>query len=152
LSARGVPVHSNQGKVKMFAIIEDGGRQYKVTPGQELVIDLRDGLAEGDAVVFDRVLLANGGGDSLIGLPLLEGATIAAEVANSLQKGPKLEIQKFRRRKNFRRHTGHRQKYTTVMIGEFSIPGLQIVEQQEAAPAQESAPVETPASETPAAE
>ena len=136
----------------MFAIIEDGGRQYKVTPGQELVIDLRDDLAEGDAVVFDRVLLANGGGDSLIGLPLLEGATIAGEVVDPLKKGPKLEIQKFRRRKNFRRHTGHRQKYTTVLVGEFKIPGLQIVEKQDSTPAQETPAAEAPAAEASSAE
>ncbi|MBB01477.1 MAG: 50S ribosomal protein L21 [Rubinisphaera brasiliensis] len=121
----------------MFAIIEDGGRQYKVQPGQELAIDLREGAEENAEIVFDRVLLANGGGDSVVGLPLIEGATVAATVASPLTKGPKLEIQKFRRRKNSRRHTGHRQKYTTVTIGEFKIPGLQVVEtKQEEAPAE----------------
>jgi len=127
----------------MFAIIEDGGRQYKVQPGQELAIDLRDGAEENAEIVFDRVLLANGGGDSVIGLPVIEGATIAATVASPLTKGPKLEIQKFRRRKNSRRHTGHRQKYTTVTIGEFNVPGLQIVETK-----QEEAAAEQPAAES----
>ena len=56
----------------MFAIIEDGGRQYKVQPGQELAIDLREGAEENAEIVFDRVLLANGGGDSVVGLPLIE--------------------------------------------------------------------------------
>ena len=90
----------------MFAIIEDGGRQYKVQPGQELAIDLREGAEENAEIVFDRVLLANGGGDSVVGLPLIEGATVAATVASPLTKGPKLEIQKFRRRKNSR-HVCH---------------------------------------------
>lgn len=126
----------------MFAIIEDGGRQYRVQPGQELAIDLRDDVEEGSAIVFDRVLLANAGGESVIGLPVIESATVSATVANPLHKGVKLEIQKFRRRKNLRRHTGHRQKYTTVIINELQIPGLQVVEQQEAAPAE---PVAAPA-------
>lgn len=130
----------------MFAIIEDGGRQYKVQPGQELAIDLREDVEEGSSLVFDRVLLANAGGESLIGLPLIESATISATVANPLHKGEKLEIQKFRRRKNSRRHTGHRQKYTTVIINEFQIPGLQVVEQAETPVAEE-----TPAAEPVAA-
>lgn len=115
----------------MFAIIEDGGRQYKVQPGQELAIDLRDGVDVGSEILFDRVLLANGGGASSIGLPLIDGASIAATVTEPLKKGIKLEIQKFRRRKNSRKHTGHRQKYTTVTIGEFKVPGLEVVEQKE---------------------
>lgn len=112
----------------MFAIIEDGGRQYKVQPGQELAIDLREDVEVGSEVVFDRILLANGGGASVVGLPMIDGATIAATVADPLKKGIKLEIQKFRRRKNFRKHTGHRQKYTTVTIGAFNVPGLEVVE------------------------
>ncbi|MCA8983660.1 MAG: 50S ribosomal protein L21 [Planctomycetaceae bacterium] len=120
----------------MFAIIEDGGRQYRVQPGQELAIDLRDDVEAGSAIVFDRVLLANAGGESVIGLPVIESATVSATVANPLHKGLKLEIQKFRRRKNLRRHTGHRQKYTTVIINELQIPGLQVVEKQEEAPAE----------------
>lgn len=115
----------------MFAIIEDGGRQYKVQPGQELAIDLRDGVDAGSEILFDRVLLANGGGSSLIGLPVISGASISATVSEPLKKGIKLEIQKFRRRKNSRKHTGHRQKYTTVTIGEFRVPGLEVVEEKE---------------------
>ncbi|MBL4884489.1 MAG: bL21 family ribosomal protein, partial [Planctomycetaceae bacterium] len=53
----------------MFAIIEDGGRQYKVQPGQQLAIDLRSEVEAGQELVFDRVLLANGGGCSVIGRP-----------------------------------------------------------------------------------
>ncbi len=120
----------------MFAIIEDGGRQYKVQPGQQLAIDLRSEVEAGKELVFDRVLLANAGADSVIGRPMIDGATVTAEVVDPMLKGLKLEIQKIRRRKNSRRHTGHRQKYTVVTIGEFSIPGLEIVEEPE--------PVETP--------
>lgn len=115
----------------MFAIIEDGGRQYKVQPGQQLAVDLRSEVEAGQELVFDRVLLANAGGSSVIGRPMIDGATVTAEITDPLFKGLKLEIQKIRRRKNSQRHTGHRQKYTVVTIGEFTIPGLEIVEQEE---------------------
>ena len=109
----------------MFAIIEDGSRQYRVTPGEKLSVDYRRDAEEGGTITFDRVLLANGGGSSTIGAPLIDGATVTAEVLRPLDKGQKLEIQKIRRRKNSRRHTGHRQKYTTVQITAVDVPGLE---------------------------
>ena len=112
----------------MFAIIEDGSHQYRVAPGETLAVDYRDGVSEGDALQFDKVLLANGGGSSTIGRPLIDGASVAAEVINAELKGEKLEIQKFRRRKNSRHHTGHRQKYTAVRITDINVPGLEVVE------------------------
>jgi large subunit ribosomal protein L21 len=108
----------------MFAIIEDGSHQYKVSAGETLVVDYRDTANDGDTLQFDRVLLANGGGASSIGQPTIEGASVSAEVVEATTKGEKLEIQKFRRRKNYRRHTGHRQKFTTVKITEINVPGL----------------------------
>ncbi|MCA8999846.1 MAG: 50S ribosomal protein L21 [Planctomycetaceae bacterium] len=123
----------------MFAIIEESGHQIRVEEGQVLAIDYRDGAEVGQTLTFDKVLLANGGGTSQIGRPVLEGATVEAEVIEDLVKGPKLEVQKFRRRKNSRRHTGHRQKYTGVKITAINVPNLEIVEQQEeAAPAEEA--------------
>ena len=118
----------------MFAVIEDGGRQYHVTPGDRLQIDLRDGLEAGGNVTFDRVLLGNGGGSSQIGTPLLDGATVTATVVDPEKKGQKLEIQKIRRRKNSRRHTGHRQRYTVVQIDAIDVPGLEIVEKADEQP------------------
>ena len=112
----------------MFAIIEDGSRQYRVSPGDTLTVDYRDSVSEGDALSFDKVLLANGGGASVVGRPSIDGAQVAAEVVTAEYKGPKLEIQKFRRRKNSRRHTGHRQRHTVVRITDVTIPGLDIVE------------------------
>ncbi len=130
----------------MFAIIADGGRQYRVSPGDRLSVDLRSDANVGDAITFDAVLLANGGAGSVIGQPTISGATVQAKVIYAEEKGPKLEVQKLRRRKNSRRHTGHRQKYTAVQIEDISVPGLEIVEQQEP----ESKPEETqaPAAET----
>ncbi|HID24187.1 MAG TPA: 50S ribosomal protein L21 [Planctomycetaceae bacterium] len=115
----------------MFAIIEDGSHQYRVQSGETLTIDFRADVKKGDPITFDRVLLANAGGSSAIGRPLIEGAAVEAVVVTPLVKGPKLEIQKFRRRKNSRRHTGHRQKYTSVRIVGIDVPGLEIVERDE---------------------
>lgn len=119
----------------VFAIIEDGGRQYRVSSGDRFPIDLREEIAEGAAVTFDKVLLANGGGDSVLGAPLISGATVAAKVVEPVFKGPKLEVQKIRRRHNSRRHTGHRQKHTLIEITDIKVPGLKIVEKKEAADA-----------------
>ena len=98
----------------MYAIIIDGGRQYKVTEGQELVIDYRDASA-GDALQFEKVLAYSNGDKLTLGEPTLGGAKVTAKVLGVLQ-GPKLTVQKLRRRKTYRRKTGHRQLYTKVQI------------------------------------
>jgi len=112
----------------MFAIFEDGSRQYRVEPGTKVLVDYRDGVEAGAAIVFDRVLLANGGGASQIGAPLLDGAKVTGEVLRPEFKGEKLDIGKFKRRKNSRRHVGHRQKYTLVLVNAIDVPGLEVVE------------------------
>jgi large subunit ribosomal protein L21 len=109
----------------MFAIVEDGGRQLRVQQGETHRVDFRVEAQIGQSLTFDRVLLANAGELSVIGRPVISGATVAAEVVDPESKGKKLEIQKFRRRKNVRRHTGHRQKYTTVRITGIAVPGLE---------------------------
>ena len=112
----------------MFAVIEDGSHQHRVQAGDRLSIDFRSDANAGDTITFEKVLLANGGGASIVGKPVIDGATVAAEVLIAEEKGPKLEIQKIRRRKNSRRHTGHRQKYTQVKITEINVPNLEVVE------------------------
>ncbi|HEX3655002.1 MAG TPA: 50S ribosomal protein L21 [Pirellulales bacterium] len=103
----------------MYAIIQDGSRQLKVQEGEEIEIDYRKAGA-GSQVTLDRVL-AVGGDDGLkFGLPLVEGAQVTAEVLG-VGQGPKLVVQKFRRRKNSRRKTGHRQMVTRVRIGKISV-------------------------------
>lgn len=98
----------------MYAIIVDGGRQYRVEPGMELEVDYRD-LPEGENIEFPKVL-AVGGDDGLrIGTPTVDGVQVTASVLGT-HKGDKIYIQKFRRRKHFRRRTGHRQQYTRVKI------------------------------------
>jgi large subunit ribosomal protein L21 len=98
----------------MYAIIADGARQYRVEEGQEVVVDYRD-LPPGEQVRFDQVLTVSGENGVQIGKPTVPGAVVTAEVVGAVQ-GEKLYIQKFRRRKNFRRRTGHRQIHTTVRI------------------------------------
>ena len=88
----------------MYAIISDGNRQYRVEEGQEIVIDYRD-VPAGEKIKFDSVLAVGGDGDTKLGLPLVKGASVAAEVLGP-EKGEKLVIQKLRRRKNIRRKTG----------------------------------------------
>jgi large subunit ribosomal protein L21 len=118
-----------------FAIIEDGSRQYHVEAGNLLTIDYRKDLKEGDELSFAKVLLANGGGTSLLGRPTIDGATVSAVVINDLFKGVKLEIQKHRRRHNSKRHTGHRQKHTVVKITGITVPNLDVVTAPEPAAA-----------------
>jgi len=98
----------------MYAIISDGNRQYKVEEGQEIEINYRD-VPAGEKLTFDRVLAVGGNGDTKLGLPLVEGANVMAEVLGPV-KGEKLVIQKLRRRKNMRRKTGERHIYTRVRV------------------------------------
>lgn len=107
----------------MFAVFCDGGRQYKVQRGDRLVIDYRESLNAGDSLKFEDVLLAGSKSSSKIGAPAIDGAVVEAQVLGH-RKGDKLEIQKFKRRKKIRRHTGHRQKYTAIQITGLNIPGL----------------------------
>ncbi len=98
----------------MYAIIQDGAHQFQVEPGQELDIDYRD-LSAGDEVKFERVLAYRDDAGLKIGRPTLESATVTAKVVSAV-RGPKLVVQKFRRRKNERRRTGHRQIFTRIVI------------------------------------
>ena len=98
----------------MYAIIVDGGRQYRVEEGQELTVDYREN-SKGEQLTFDRVLAVSGDDGVALGSPIVEGASVTAEVLG-VSMGDKLVIQKFRRRKNSRTKTGHRQMYTAVKI------------------------------------
>ena len=99
----------------MYAIISDNGKQFKIEEGLELDIDFRN-AAKGDELRFDRVLAVFGEGGLKLGSPVLDGASVTAEVLG-VEQGEKLVVQKFRRRKNSRRKNGHRQMYTRVRIG-----------------------------------
>jgi large subunit ribosomal protein L21 len=98
----------------MYAIIEESGKQFKVTSGDTIDID-RTESPEEDTITFDRVLLVGGEGDARVGSPLVAGATVTAEVVGPV-KGEKVDIIKHRRRKGYHKHIGHRQKYLRVRI------------------------------------
>ena len=98
----------------MYAIIEEGGRQYKVTGGDLIQIDRQVGADE-KTIKFDRVLLVAGEGSPKIGTPLVSGATVSADVLGPI-KGPKIDIYKYKRRKGYHKKQGHRQQYTAVKI------------------------------------
>lgn len=98
----------------MYAIISDGGRQYRVEAGQIVDVDFRD-ITKGSELRFDRVLAVAGSDGLKLGQPLLTGATVTGEVVG-VEFGDKVSVQKFRRRKNYRRRTGHRQMFTRVKI------------------------------------
>lgn len=104
----------------MYAIIEQGGKQYKVAPGDSLNIDLTDVQADAKTIEFDKVLLVGDEKDSKVGTPYVEGAKVIASFKTNAEeavvKGKKLYPMHFRRRKNSRRRIGHRQKYLAVVI------------------------------------
>ena len=102
----------------MYAIIKDGNRQVKAEVDRQLRVDFRDGLKQGDSVEFTEVLTISKEHTVKIGQPNVAGAKVVAEVVEPEFKGPKLTIAKFRRRKNSKRKTGHRQVYTLVKITE----------------------------------
>jgi large subunit ribosomal protein L21 len=97
-----------------YAVVVDGGRQYTVREGQELEIDFRH-LPVGGEVLFKEVLAVSKAGRLTLGTPLVKGASVKAEVLGLVQ-GDKLFVQKFRRRKNYRRRTGHRSLATKIRI------------------------------------
>ncbi|HSZ57939.1 MAG TPA: 50S ribosomal protein L21 [Tepidisphaeraceae bacterium] len=98
----------------MYAIIEEGGRQHKVTGGDTIEIDRTFGLDE-KTVQFDRVLLVGGEGEPRIGTPVVSGVYVTADVLGPT-KGPKVRTVKYKRRKGYHKTIGHRQQYTRVRV------------------------------------
>ncbi len=109
----------------MYAVIEDGSRQYWVEVGLKLDVDYRETVSPGDELVFDRVLACRTSDAFHVGQPLLEDARVVARVIDHV-KGPKIYVEKFKRRKNYRRRKGHRQRATRVLIERIEIGGTVI--------------------------
>jgi large subunit ribosomal protein L21 len=103
----------------MYAIIRSGGKQFRAEPGQTIRVPTLQAEA-GTSITFDEVLLADTGDGLKVGVPTVAGATVTAEVLGEV-KGEKLVVFKWKRRKNYRRKTGHRQKYTEVRIAEIRV-------------------------------
>jgi large subunit ribosomal protein L21 len=100
----------------MYAVIQTGGKQYRVEPGKTVMVEKLAGEA-GAKVVFDQALLVSSGdgGSVTVGKPLVAGAKVTAEIVEQT-RGDKLVVFKFRRRKNYVRRNGHRQDVTVVKV------------------------------------
>lgn len=98
----------------MYAVVETGGKQYKVALGDKLNVEKLD-VAEGATVTLDRVLMVCTDGKVQVGEPLLKGTSVAATVL-AQGRGEKIKVYKFKRRKKYRRTQGHRQAFTQLEI------------------------------------
>lgn len=98
----------------MYAIIETGGKQYKVSQGDVVFVEKLD-AEENAEITFDKVLLAGEGDAVKVGTPTVEGATVSAKVLKN-GKAKKVVVFKMKRKKNERKRKGHRQPYTKVEI------------------------------------
>ena len=103
----------------MHAIIETGGKQYKVTEGDTLFIE-KLAVEAGENVTFDKVLAVIDGDKITVGTPVVEGAKVDASVVKN-GKGKKVIVFKYKPKKGYRRKQGHRQPYTKVTIGKISV-------------------------------
>jgi large subunit ribosomal protein L21 len=98
----------------MYAVIKTGGKQYRVSQGERLRVEKLAGNV-GDTVTLGEVLLVGAGDGVKVGAPLVSGAKVEAKIV-AQDRSPKVIIFKFRRRKNYRRKTGHRQPFTALEI------------------------------------
>ena len=100
-----------------YAIIETGGKQYRVEESESIVIERLPEHAEGDAVVFDRVLMVRDGETVQIGQPFIDGAQVVGKVAEEF-RGNKIRVFKYKPKKRYSRRQGHRQTYMKADIEE----------------------------------
>jgi large subunit ribosomal protein L21 len=98
----------------MYAVIVTGGKQYKVREGEKLRVEKLSATA-GETVEFDRVLMVSNDDGVKVGSPYLDGGRVSATV-NAQGRGDKIDVVKFKRRKNYLRRMGHRQSFTEVTI------------------------------------
>lgn len=111
----------------MYAIIETGGKQYKVRKGDTVDVELLDAEA-GDTIELDRVLMVASGGEVVLGTPTVEEVLVRATVVDEV-KGEKVVVFKYKPKIRYRRKTGHRQKYTRLRIEEIVVSGVEDYEE-----------------------
>ncbi len=107
--------------MKIYAIIETGGKQYTVTPGQVIDVD-HLGAAEGDTVELDKVLFIADGDRVTVGTPTVDGAKVVATSRGEV-RGKKIIVLKYKPKVRYRKKTGHRQLYTRLVIDKIVEPG-----------------------------
>ncbi len=98
----------------MFAIVETGGKQYRVAEGEVIEVE-KLAAPEGETVTLDRVLMVSDGSNVRVGKPLVEGASVEAKVVDQ-KRGPKVIVFKYKPKKRYRRKSGHRQSLTRLQI------------------------------------
>lgn len=103
----------------MYAVVETGGKQYRVAPGRVIAVERLPGSV-GDVVELSRVLLVGEGEKVKVGSPVVSGARVRATILEEI-RGPKITVFKFRRRRKYRRKTGHRQCLTRLRVDEIAV-------------------------------
>ena len=111
------------GRWKIYAIIETGGKQYKVTQGQVVDVDRLD-VAEGDTVELSKVLFIADDDRVTVGTPAVEGAKVIATSQGEV-RGDKIIVLKYKPKVRYRKKTGHRQRYTRLLIDKMVEPGAE---------------------------
>ena len=109
----------------MYAVFKSGGKQYRVSKGEKLKLEKLE-IDVGKKVVFDQVLSIGEGKDINIGTPYLADAIVEAKVIDE-GKDKKIEVVKFKRRKNYKRNFGHRQHYSSVSYTHLTLPTILLV-------------------------
>jgi large subunit ribosomal protein L21 len=113
----------------MYAVIETGGKQYRVSPGQTVEVELLP-AEPGSSVALERVLLVSNDGNTVVGTPTVPGGRVMATVAR-LGRGKKIIVFKYNAKKRYRRTKGHRQDYTYLIVTDIQAEGKSLVPDEE---------------------
>ena len=113
----------------MYAVIETGGKQYRVSPGQTVEVELL-AAEPGTSVALDRVLLVAADGNTLVGTPTVPGAKVVGTIARQA-RGPKIIVFKYKSKKRYRRTRGHRQSYSYLTITDIQAEGHSLLADDE---------------------
>ncbi len=115
----------------MFAVIETGGKQHRVSVGQNMLVERLPGSMH-DIVEFSKVLLISHDGGVVTGTPTVAGAKVVATLSRQ-ERGPKLLVFRYKSKKRVRVLNGHRQEYTRVFVRDIVLDGVSLVQQPEPA-------------------
>jgi large subunit ribosomal protein L21 len=113
----------------MYAVIETGGKQYRVSPGQTIEVELLP-AEPGSTVTLDEVLLVSNGDETLVGAPFVPGAKVVTIVARE-SRGPKVLVFKYKSKKRYRRTTGHRQDYLHLLVTDIQAKGKSLLSDED---------------------
>jgi large subunit ribosomal protein L21 len=128
--------HPGRCSSNMFAIVKTGGKQYRVAPGDQIVVERLDG-GVGSKISLDQVLAIGNGDSAAIGRPIVPDASVSARIVQQ-PRGTKVIVFKKKRRKNYRRKHGHRQELTVLRIEEIRLATQSEHKIEQSGPEQES--------------